>query len=158
VPVIAKEVGWGISGDTARQLVEAGVTVIDVAGAGGTSWSQVELHRAKSEEAKRIATTFIDWGIPTADAIIDVRTALPETPIIASGGLRNGLDAAKCIALGADLTAMASPFLKAAAQSPQALQTTIEGIIRELHITMFACGAGDSPALKQAQLLLESRR
>ncbi len=158
VPVIVKEVGWGISGDTARRLVEVGVAVIDVAGAGGTSWSQVELHRAEDEQARRIAATFIDWGIPTADAIIDVRKSLPDIPIIASGGLRNGLDAAKCIALGADCTAMAGPYLRSAAQSPEALQSTIEGIIRELKVTMFACGARDIAALKQVQLLQDSRR
>ncbi|MGH2523361.1 MAG: type 2 isopentenyl-diphosphate Delta-isomerase, partial [Anaerolineales bacterium] len=92
VPVIAKEVGWGFSERAARQLASAGVAAIDVAGAGGTSWSQVEMHRAKTESQKRIAAAFIDWGIPTADAIQNVRRAAPGLPIIASGGLRDGIE------------------------------------------------------------------
>ncbi|MCK5318484.1 MAG: type 2 isopentenyl-diphosphate Delta-isomerase, partial [Anaerolineales bacterium] len=92
VPVIVKEVGWGLSKEAAVRLVETGVAAIDVAGAGGTSWSQVEMHRTKSPERAAIAAAFIDWGIPTADAIIEVREALPDIPLIASGGLRSGID------------------------------------------------------------------
>ena len=116
VPVIAKEVGWGFSEADVRLLAEAGVKAIDVAGAGGTSWSQVEMHRAKSESQKRLAAAFIDWGIPTSEAIQNVRRAAPELIVIASGGLRSGVDIAKCIALGASMGGMASPFLKAAVQ------------------------------------------
>ncbi|RPI54958.1 MAG: type 2 isopentenyl-diphosphate Delta-isomerase, partial [Chloroflexi bacterium] len=114
VPVVAKEVGWGISAGVARRLVDAGVAAIDVAGAGGTSWSQVEMHRAPTERRRRLCARFADWGIPTARAVVDVREALPAVPLIASGGLRTGLDLAKILALGADLGGLAGPFLKAA--------------------------------------------
>jgi isopentenyl-diphosphate delta-isomerase len=140
VPVIAKEVGWGISGETARSLVDAGIAAIDVAGAGGTSWSQVEMFRAKTPIQKRLAATFINWGIPTADSITQVRQACPETPIIASGGLRTGLDIAKCIALGATIGGMASPFLKAAIDSIDAVTQTILLVSQAIRITMFATG------------------
>jgi isopentenyl-diphosphate delta-isomerase len=120
VPVIAKEVGWGMSEEAAKRLASAGVAAIDVAGAGGTSWSQVEMHRARTESQKRVAAAFIDWGIPTAEAIQNVRRSAPNLPIIASGGLRDGIDVAKCVALGAGLCGLASPFLKAAAVSVEA--------------------------------------
>src|SRR5678810_902133 len=109
---IRDRVGWGISEQAARQLASAGVAAIDVAGAGGTSWSQVEMHRARTETQKRVAAAFIGWGIPTADAIQNVRRAAPSLPVIASGGLRDGIGAAKCLALGAGLVGLASPFLK----------------------------------------------
>ncbi|RPI26536.1 MAG: type 2 isopentenyl-diphosphate Delta-isomerase, partial [Chloroflexota bacterium] len=101
VPVIAKEVGWGFSEQAARQLSEAGVAAIDIAGAGGTSWSQVEMHRAENESQRRLAAAFLEWGVPTADSILQVRKAAPDMLIFASGGIRTGIDIAKCIALGA---------------------------------------------------------
>jgi isopentenyl-diphosphate delta-isomerase len=152
IPVIAKEVGWGISAQDARQLVEAGVAAIDVAGAGGTSWSQVEMHRASTEHQRRLAASFLSWGIPTADAVRQVRQALPHVPLIASGGLRSGLDIAKCLALGADLGAMAGPFLKAAAESEQAAIEAVALAIDELRLSMFATGSANLPALRQAPL------
>jgi isopentenyl-diphosphate delta-isomerase len=153
VPVIAKEVGWGISAADARRLVEAGVAAIDVAGAGGTSWSQVEMHRTTSPEAARLAAAFVAWGIPTADAVRQVRTALPTIPLIASGGLRSGMDIAKGIALGADLGAMAGPFLKAAAESPEAVGRAIADVVAELRLVMFATGSFNLDALRQARLV-----
>jgi isopentenyl-diphosphate delta-isomerase len=108
VPVIAKEVGWGFSEQAARQLAGAGVAAIDVAGAGGTSWSQVEMHRANNESQARLAAAFVEWGIPTSEAILNVHRAAPGLTIIASGGLRSGVDIAKCIALGASLGGMAA--------------------------------------------------
>jgi isopentenyl-diphosphate Delta-isomerase len=153
VPVIAKEVGWGMSEQAALRLADAGVAAIDVAGAGGTSWSQVEMHRAKTDSQKRVAAAFIDWGIPTADAIQNVRRAVPGLPIIASGGLRDGIDAAKCVALGAGLCGLASPFLKAAAVSAEATATAIGDIARELRIAMFAAGAGDIAQLQATPLV-----
>ncbi len=152
VPVIGKEVGWGMSEQAARQLASAGVAAIDVAGAGGTSWSQVEMHRAKTESQKRVAAAFIDWGIPTADAIQNVRRAAPSLPIAASGGLRDGVDAAKCIALGASLCGLASPFLKAAAVSLEATTAVITELERELRIAMFAAGAGNIAQLQSTPL------
>jgi isopentenyl-diphosphate delta-isomerase len=138
VPVIAKEVGWGFSADAARLLASAGVQAIDIAGAGGTSWSQVEMHRAKTESQARLAAAFLDWGIPTADSILQVREAVPELIILASGGLRTGIDIAKCIALGSRLGGMASPFLRAAVESLEATIQVIEELSREIRICMFA--------------------
>jgi isopentenyl-diphosphate delta-isomerase len=155
VPVIAKEVGWGFSEDTARRLVGAGISVIDVAGAGGTSWSQVEMHRARSEARRRIAATFVDWGIPTTEALLAVKRASPTMPIIASGGLRSGLDIAKCVALGATLGGMAGPFLKAAVESLTAVLEEIEITRTELQIAMFAIGASSIDALQNTDRLIE---
>jgi isopentenyl-diphosphate delta-isomerase len=152
VPVIAKEVGWGFSEQDARRLAEAGVAAIDVAGAGGTSWSQVEMHRAQNESQKRLAAAFIDWGIPTAEAILNVRRAAPEMTVFASGGLRSGVEIAKCIALGARLGGMAGPFLKAATQSLETTIATIEEIEREIRVAMFAAGAGSIPDLQALPL------
>jgi isopentenyl-diphosphate delta-isomerase len=152
VPVVAKEVGWGIGVEAAHALVNAGVKVIDVAGAGGTSWSQVEMHRAENEFQADLAATFINWGIPTADAIKDIHAALPDAIVVASGGLRSGLDAAKCIALGASLAGLAGPFLKAASASPQALESSIQLITAQLRASMFACGARTLKALSQTPL------
>jgi len=141
VPVIAKEVGWGISGEVARKLNDVGIAAIDVAGAGGTSWTQVEMYRATNPNQARLASTFNKWGIPTAESIIQVHQACPSLPIIASGGIYNGLDIAKCIGLGATLGGTARPFLKAAADSIDSTIQTIQEIIREIQITLFASGA-----------------
>jgi isopentenyl-diphosphate delta-isomerase len=152
-PVIAKEVGWGVSEQAARQLAEAGVAAIDVAGAGGTSWSQVEMHRAQTETQKRVAAAFIEWGIPTAESIQNVRRAAPPLPVIASGGLRDGVEVAKCIALGASLCGLAGPLLKAAAVSLDATLETIAELARELRIAMFAAGAGSIAQLQSTPLI-----
>ncbi len=153
VPVIAKEVGWGFAEDDVRLLVNAGVAAIDVAGAGGTSWSQVEMYRAQTESQKRLAAAFIDWGIPTADAILNVRRVAPALPIIASGGLRTGIDIAKSIALGATLGGMAGPFLKAAAQSVEQTIQTIQELQREIRVCMFAAGVGSIKQLQRTRLI-----
>ncbi len=137
VPVIAKEVGNGISGIMAQRLIEAGVSAIDVAGAGGTSWARVESERAADPLQRRLGQTFANWGIPTADCITAVRQVAPTMPLIASGGLRNGLDAAKAIALGADLAGLALPFLQAAAESEAALQTLVEILVAEMTTVLF---------------------
>ncbi|MCG3206918.1 MAG: Isopentenyl-diphosphate delta-isomerase [Anaerolineae bacterium] len=157
VPVIAKEVGWGFAEDTARQLVEAGVAGIDVAGAGGTSWTQVEMYRAQTDVQRQIAATFIDWGIPTSQAILAVKNVAPRLPIIASGGLRSGLDIAKCIALGATMGGMAGPFLKAAVQSVAAVVDQITVTQTELKIAMFGIGVDSISALQQTRRLLKKR-
>jgi isopentenyl-diphosphate delta-isomerase len=153
VPVIAKEVGWGFSERAARLLSDAGVAAIDIAGAGGTSWSQVEMHRSETESQRRLAAAFIDWGIPTADSIRMVRRAAPEMTIIASGGIRSGVDIAKCIALGATMGGMASPFLKAAVKSLQNTIEVIHEIEREIRVCMFAAGAGNLEMLHQTDLI-----
>ncbi|KAA0277429.1 MAG: type 2 isopentenyl-diphosphate Delta-isomerase [Chloroflexi bacterium] len=141
VPVIAKEVGWGISEKTTKLLADCGVSAIDVAGAGGTSWSQVEMHRAPDEFTRQLAATFVGWGIPTSDSILNVKTVVPEMTIFASGGLKDGLDIAKCIALGATLGGMAGQFLKAAAVSTEKAIETMKLTKRQIEVTMFACGA-----------------
>ena len=141
VPVVVKEVGWGISGETARRLADAGVAAVDVAGAGGTSWAQVEMHRAETPAQARLAAAFADWGIPTAEAVIQVRRAVPELPVFASGGLRSGLDVAKTLALGASLGGLAGPLLRAAAQSTEAVIQTLHEIRHEIQIAMFATGS-----------------
>jgi isopentenyl-diphosphate delta-isomerase len=153
VPVIVKEVGWGFSENTARQLAAAGVSAIDVAGAGGTSWSQVEMHRTNDPYQARLSAAFIDWGIPTAQALINVRAAAPGLTTFASGGVRDGIDIAKSIALGASLGGMAGPFLKAADDSLEATIATIQLIRRQIQIAMFASGAVDIAILKQTELL-----
>ena len=153
VPVFAKEVGHGISQRAARILVECGVAGIDVAGAGGTSWSQVESLRAKDPALAEIARTFRNWGVPTVQSIRNVRTAHPTLPIIASGGLRQGLDIAKAIALGASIGGLARPFLAAAAESPEAVLKQVELVRQQLRISMFAAGAANLACLSQTPLL-----
>jgi isopentenyl-diphosphate delta-isomerase len=153
VPVVAKEVGWGISAPVARQLVDVGVAVIDVAGAGGTSWSQVELHRAPTERLRRTCAQFANWGIPTAEALVEIRAALPDIPLIASGGLRSSMDLAKSLALGADLGGLAGPFLKAANVSAQAVVDLADEIAGVLRIILFSLGIPDVRSLKGTSTL-----
>ncbi len=153
VPVVVKEVGWGISERTARMLASAGVAAIDVAGAGGTSWSQVERYRIQDERLGRVALAFRDWGIPTSESLRVARAGAVGLPLFASGGLRDGIDVAKCIALGATLAGMAGPFLKAAVQSLEATLATLDEIRRELQIAMFAVGAANLQQLSQAPLV-----
>ena len=156
VPVVVKEVGWGISGQVARQLAEAGVAAIDVAGSGGTSWSEVEYHRALTERLKLLARSFADWGIPTAESLVAVGEAVPWIPRLASGGIRTGIDLAKCLALGATAAGVASPFLRAAALSPEAVIDTIDQLGDELRIAMFCAGAGTVSALREPDRLVAS--
>jgi isopentenyl-diphosphate delta-isomerase len=153
VPVIAKEVGWGISEKTAKLLADCGVSAIDVAGAGGTSWSQVEMHRAPDEFTRQLAATFVGWGIPTTDSILNVKKAVPIMAIFASGGIKDGLDIAKCIALGATLGGMAGQFLKAAAISTEKAVEMMRLTKRQIEVTMFACGVGTLEGLKVGKLV-----
>ena len=153
VPVIAKEVGWGISEKTAKLLANCGVSAIDVAGAGGTSWSQVEMHRAPDEFTRQLAATFVGWGIPTTDSILNVKKAAPNMITFASGGLKDGLDIAKCLALGATLGGMAGPFLKAAAVSTQKAVEMMKLTQRQIEVTMFACGAKELEELEDQKLI-----
>ncbi len=156
VPVIAKEVGWGISERSAKLLADCGVSAIDVAGAGGTSWSQVEMHRAPDEFTRQLAATFVGWGIPTAESILNVKRAVPGTLIFASGGIKDGLDIAKCIALGATLGGMAGNFLKAAAISTENVIEMMKLTKRQIEVTMFATGVGTLEGLKLGKLVNES--
>jgi isopentenyl-diphosphate delta-isomerase len=153
VPVIAKEVGWGFSGRTARKLKDVGVSAIDIAGAGGTSWTQVEMHRIENEHQAELAKTFIDWGIPTAESIQMVKEAVPEMITFASGGLRNGVDVAKSIALGATVGGLASPFLFAANKSAEHVIQVIDNISNTIKICMFATGNKNLAQLAQTRLI-----
>ncbi|MEI8133292.1 MAG: type 2 isopentenyl-diphosphate Delta-isomerase [Leptolinea sp.] len=148
VPVVIKEVGWGISAKDAARLVSAGVAAIDVAGAGGTSWSQVEMYRVEDPHQAKVAGAFRGWGIPTAQSIQQVCKAAPGLPVFASGGLRDGIDIAKCLALGAALGGMASPLIKAASVSEEETVKVIQEIQREIQISLFACGCKDIAALQ----------
>ena len=153
VPVIAKEVGWGFSREAARRLADAGVAAIDVAGAGGTSWSQVEMHRAPTARHARVAGAFIDWGIPTAASIRYCREAAPHLPIFASGGIRDGIEVGKCIALGASLVGLAGEFLRVADRDGvDGVVDLADTITQELRVAMFCAGAGDLAALSRTPL------
>jgi len=149
VPVIVKEVGGGLSGETAARLAAAGVRGIDTAGAGGTSWSRVEGRRG-GDGAR--AAVFDGWGIPTAESLKLVREAVPGLTVIASGGIRTGLDAAKCLALGADAGGIGLPLLKKAAGSTEAVVAALEEIIDVLRTVMFCTGAGTIQDLKHTPL------
>lgn len=152
VPVVAKEVGSGISAEVAVRLRRAGIRAIDVAGRGGTSWYAVEAKRA-AKQGKPAETTFADWGIPTEEALVAVRQAVPDLQIVASGGVRTGLDIAKCIALGADIAAFGQPLLTAALESPEKVIEFIGAIIYEIKVTMLCVGAKDLKALKTIPLV-----
>jgi isopentenyl-diphosphate Delta-isomerase len=145
VPVVVKEVGHGISGQVATMLRDAGVAAIDVAGAGGTSWSAVEALRNPNVAA--VADAFRAWGIPTFEALVQVRAAVPDLSIIASGGIANGADAAKALALGASAVGCARPWLRAVAAGPDVLDSALDTMIRQLRIALFCCGAPSLPAL-----------
>ena len=153
VPVIAKEVGWGMSERSVNILADCGVSAIDVAGAGGTSWSQVEMYRAPDEFTRELAATFVGWGIPTAESILNVKKAAPEMTVFASGGLKDGLDIAKCIALGATLGGMAGQFLKAAAISTHSVLQMMKLTKRQIQVSMFAAGAKEMGELEIEKLL-----
>ncbi|HEY8739300.1 MAG TPA: type 2 isopentenyl-diphosphate Delta-isomerase [Candidatus Dormibacteraeota bacterium] len=147
VPVIVKEVGWGIPPDDVRRLVDAGVHAVDLAGAGGTSWSEVERHRAEPGVAA-VAAAFQGWGLPTAEAVRRARAEVPSARIIASGGVRDGMDAAKAIALGADLVGIAGPFLRAAAEGEEHARAFAAQVVEVLRLAMFCTGCASLQELR----------
>ncbi len=154
IPIIVKETGAGIAYEEAVQLHAAGIQGLDIAGAGGTSWSAVETHRARLRNDtmhKCLGATFWDWGIPTAVSIVEASTIAPLT-IIGSGGLRTGLDVAKAIALGADVAGLALPLLKAA-QANQ-VEKVLEQIILELKTAMFLIGARSIAELRSSPVVI----
>jgi len=148
VPVGVKEVGFGIDGVVAEKLYDAGVSYIDVAGAGGTSWSQVEKLRSQDPLRKAAAEAFNSWGLPTKDCIVSVRSRLTEVPIVASGGMKTGLDAAKAITIGADVIGYARSLLQAATESAESVINTMDQIELELKMTMFGIGVKSLEELK----------
>ena len=151
VPVMAKETGTGIAGEDAKTLEKAGVSFIDVEGAGGTSWAAVETYRA---EDRYLGELFWDWGIPTAVSTAEVVNSV-DVPVISSGGIRSGLDAAKAIALGADAVGMALPALKGAYEGQDALAKMIERFNESLKIAMFLVGASNIEELKDSNLIIK---
>jgi isopentenyl-diphosphate delta-isomerase len=155
VPVVAKEVGNGLSPEVARQLADAGVSALDVAGAGGTSWSEVERLRAPDAYHDRVAAQFVSWGIPTASSLRAVYACALGLPLIASGGIVSGVDVAKCVALGADVVSVALPLLRPALDSVQAVIDELSVILQGLRISMFCVGAPDLGMLRDTPHLQE---
>ncbi|SER36266.1 isopentenyl-diphosphate delta-isomerase [Gracilibacillus ureilyticus] len=153
VPVGVKEVGFGIDGSVAKMLTNAGARFIDVAGAGGTSWSQIEKLRSNEKIKKQAAEAFAGWGNPTADCLVDVKKVLPNQHLLASGGIRTGMDAAKAIALGANHVGFARGVLKDATNSAEAVVEWMKIRELELRMAMFGIGAKDVPALQKTNRL-----
>ena len=149
LPVAVKEVGFGLSRSVVRRLAEVGVTILDVAGAGGTNWARVEGARG----ASRVAEAFADWGVPTARAVQEARAAAPHATIIASGGLRDGVDAAKAVRLGAGFAGFAGAVLDAATRGPEAVAAWFAEREAELRAACLCTGSADLDALRGAALL-----
>jgi isopentenyl-diphosphate delta-isomerase len=148
LPVIVKEVGFGMDAEDVRALARAGVTAVDVAGAGGTNWALIEGRR--DERAGALAAAFADWGAPTARAVAEAVSASPGLPVIASGGLRDGVDVAKCLALGATAGALARPMLTAAQDA--GASGAIATLIDQLRIAVWACGAASAADMDASRL------
>ncbi|GAA0633937.1 type 2 isopentenyl-diphosphate Delta-isomerase [Brevundimonas lenta] len=151
-PVVVKETGAGISGPTARRLADMGVAAIDVAGAGGSNWALVEGERSESELDKVHASAFGDWGLSTARAIVEARAACPRTLIIGSGGVRDGIDVARALRLGADMVGQAAGVLTAATVSTEAVVAHFQTVIRQLRTVCFCTGSANLTALRRAPL------
>ena len=154
VPVIVKEVGMGIGPGAAQRLIDAGVKWIDIAGRGGTSWPSIENARNHQDREQQIAAPFIDWGMDTAKLIPMVRKQSEQIGLIASGGLRNGLDIARSLRLGANMTAVAQPFLEPALNSSEAVIEKIDILSEQLRRAMFLTGSRDLKQLQGAPLIL----
>jgi isopentenyl-diphosphate delta-isomerase len=152
-PVIVKEVGWGLSPSVAVALCEAGVAALDIAGAGGTSWSEVERHRSASAADAEVAQAFSGWGIRTAEALVRVREACPALPLVASGGITDGVEVAKCLALGAGLAGIAQPLLRPAMESAEAVKAKLGVVLRQLRVAMFCAGARTLADLDRTRLM-----
>jgi isopentenyl-diphosphate delta-isomerase len=155
-PVIVKEVGWGIAPATARALFDAGVAAVDVAGAGGTSWSEVERYRVEEPWRARVAAEFAGWGIPTATCVREARSVAPDGTLVASGGISNGVEIAKAIALGADLAGVAGPFLRAATRGDEPAHDLARQLVETLRVAMFSIGARTLADLRDTPHLVPS--
>ena len=151
-PVVVKETGAGLSGRTARRLIDMGAAAVDVAGAGGSNWGLIEGERATNPADKAHAAVFADWGVPTARAIVDVRRACPDAVVIGSGGVRHGLDVARAIRLGADVAGQAAGVLQAATMSTEAVIDHFQQVIRQLRTTCFCTNSANLAALRRAAL------
>ncbi len=159
VPVIVKEVGFGLSSSAAVLLKEAGVWALDIAGAGGTSWARIErLIREEGTPCNPLGDTFDNWGIPTAESLVSIVEVIKDMPIIASGGIRNGMDMAKAIVLGASYVGMALPLLAPAVESSGAVKEKIQNVITEFRVAMFCCGKKNLEELKTSHCIREIKR
>ncbi|WP_438852190.1 type 2 isopentenyl-diphosphate Delta-isomerase [Brevundimonas nasdae] len=152
VPVVVKETGSGLSGRTARRLMDMGAAAVDVAGAGGANWGLIEGERATDPVDAEHAAAFADWGVSTARAIVDVRRACPEATVIGSGGVRDGLDVAKAIRIGADIVGQATGVLQAATLSTEAVVGHFQTIMRQLRTACFCTNSANLAALRRAPL------
>ncbi len=152
IPVIVKETGAGICWEDAKKIEEAGVSAIDVSGAGGTSWSAVEYIRGGSE----LGRIFWDWGIPTAVSLIECVNSV-KIPVIASGGVRTGIDIAKSLSLGANAVSISLPFLRAAAKGMHTLRNYLDNIIQQLKVTMYLIGAKTIEDLRKLPLIITGK-
>jgi isopentenyl-diphosphate delta-isomerase len=159
VPVIVKETGAGIAAEEATMLEAAGVAGIDVAGVGGTSWAAVEYYRAKARQdgsSQRLGETFWDWGIPTAVSLVETVKSV-NLPVIASGGIRNGIDAAKALALGASLASATYPFLKPATTGSEDVKKALRYLVGEVRNAMFLVGASSIQKLQKVPVVLTGK-
>ncbi|HIE14307.1 TPA: type 2 isopentenyl-diphosphate Delta-isomerase [Candidatus Bathyarchaeota archaeon] len=159
VPVIVKETGAGIACEDARMLEDAGVAGIDVAGAGGTSWAAVEYHRAKKrgcESFQKLGELLWDWGIPTAVSLVEALQSV-KIPVIASGGIRSGIDAAKALALGASLAGFAAPVLMPALKGADKVEELLTDFMNQLRNVMFLAGADSINKLRNVPLILTGK-
>ncbi len=159
VPIIVKETGAGISGETARSLEEAGMKGLDVGGAGGTSWAAVEYYRARKAGSRlhqRLCKTFWDWGIPTVVSLVEARKATGLT-LIATGGVRTGLDMAKAVALGAQAAGMAFPLLRPATRGPKAVVRELEKLHMEFKVACFLAGAKSPAELQRKPVVITGK-
>lgn len=156
VPIVMKETGCGVSFEDAMEIERAGAKGVEVAGAGGTSWSAVEYHIAREvgkQSQQYLGQAFWNWGIPTAISVVEV-SETTDLKIIASGGIRTGVELVKAIILGADAVGIAKPFLKKAMDSPEALETYVNDIIREFKVAMFLVGAKNLDELRQKPAII----
>jgi isopentenyl-diphosphate delta-isomerase len=159
VPVVVKETGAGIAAEDAAMLEAAGVAGIDVAGAGGTSWAAVEYYRAKARQngsSQRLGETFWDWGIPTAVSLVETVQSV-KVPVIASGGIRNGVDVTKALALGASLASVAYPFLKPATTGSEDVKKALSHLVEEVRNAMFLVGASSVQKLQNVPVVLTGK-
>jgi isopentenyl-diphosphate Delta-isomerase len=153
IPVMVKETGAGIKREDALSLVKAGVDAIDIAGSGGTSWAAVETYRSRE---RNLGELFWDWGIPTAVSTIEVAESV-KIPLLSSGGIRNGMDMAKAIALGADTAGIALPLLKEAYQGTEAVSTKLQKYMEELRVAMYLVGASSIEELRNCDLVIQGK-
>lgn len=156
-PVVVKEVGWGIAPQEVRALFEAGVAGVDLAGAGGTSWSEVERYRISEPWRVNVAAAFAGWGIPTAESLRGAAEIHPRGVLIASGGIAGGIDVVKALALGADIAGIAGPFLRAAAIGCDAASQLAREFTEVLRIAMFALGEPTLARLRSTKRIIRER-